>query len=58
MKKNKSPARRPLSGILTIVHIPAEVAIATPAIWYLYKKPVQQIPQVFRDAFRDANEEE
>jgi hypothetical protein len=39
-----------------IVHIPAEVAIATPALWYLHKRPVEEIPQVFLDAFRDSGE--
>jgi ribosomal protein L37AE/L43A len=36
-----------------IVRIPAEAAIATPERWYLHKKPVQEVPQVFLDAFRD-----
>lgn len=35
-----------------IVHIPAEMAIATPAIWYLHKRPLPEIPQMILDAFR------
>lgn len=35
-----------------MVHIPAEMAIATPASWYLHKRPPTQIPQMIRDAFQ------